>query len=724
MSNDLQALGDFSAALKPHIRGELRTDRMTRALYATDASMYRIEPLGVLIPEHVDDVQAALETAGQYGIPVLPRGGGSSLAGQTVGAALVIDFSNHLNGILEINREEQWARVQPGLVLDTLTAALEPSGLMVGPDPASSNRATLGGMVANNSTGTHSILYGNVINHIRSVKALLADGSQAEFACLQERAWDERGRRSGLEGEIYQGLTRLLEEQGDVVERDTSKHWRRNSGYRLEYLLREERNLAQLLCGSEGTLAVITELTIGLVPRPERTALAVAQFHTRREALRAVVSILETDPSAVELFDDNAIRQTRLAPGYAHRLTFLEGDPGAILVVEYYGESDTELADRVEVLRRRLAREGHGYAVVPALTAQQMSNVWTIRKEGLGLIMSVKGDAKPQAFIEDAAVPVEHLADYIDELEEVTERLETPMVLYAHASAGCLHARPFLNTREVRDVQRMRDIAVASMELVRKYGGVVSSEHGEGLARSWLNEQLFGPELYDTYRRVKRIFDPKNILNPGKIVDAPPMTENLRMGPGYETLPTLDVLDFSDDGGYAGAVELCNGNGACRKLESGTMCPSYMVTLDEKDTTRARANILRSALSGQIPHSELTGKDVAEVMDLCIMCKACKTECPSNVDMAKIKAEWLSKYWKAKGLPLRTRFFAYMPFVTRKLANSPVARAANWFNGLAPTRKMMERTLGLSTKRALPSIAPESFTAWFNKQLRKQRWRT
>jgi len=720
MQGTLTPLSDFADALSPHIQGELRTDTMTRALYATDASLYQMMPLAVLVPRHIEDVHAAVEAAQRYGIPVLPRGGGSSLAGQTVGTALVIDFSNHLNAILEINPEERWARVMPGLVLDTLSSALQPHGLMVGPDPASSNRATLGGMVANNSTGTHSILYGNVINHIHSVKALLADGSAVHFGPVDPSGWAERSRRSGLEGDIYRGLTRLVEERGAIIERDTSKHWRRNTGYRLEYLLRDERNLAHLLCGSEGTLGVITELTIGLVPQPKRTALAVAQFHTRRDALRSVTSILETEPSAIELFDENAIQQTRLAPGYAHRLTFLEGNPGAILVVEYYGETDAELRDKAERLRQKMLREGHGYAIVPAITPQQMANVWTIRKEGLGLIMSVKGDAKPQAFIEDAAVPVEHLADYIEELEEAVERLGTRMVLYAHASAGCLHVRPFINTKDARDVIRMRDIAQASMELVRKYGGVVSSEHGEGLARSWLNEQLLGPELYETNRQLKRLFDPKGILNPGKKVDAPPMTENLRMGPDYQVIPTIEVMDFSEHGGFQQAIELCNGNGACRKLQNGTMCPSYMVTYDEEDTTRARANALRAAMSGEIPHEELTGQRMYDVMDLCVMCKACKTECPSNVDMAKIKTEWLRKYWEANGLPQRTRFFAYMPFIVRKLSNTPLAKAGNWFNGLKLTRKAFERTLGVSTKRELPPVAPESFTAWF----KKRQWRT
>lgn len=708
-------LHDFVSALRPRLAGDLRTDAVSRALYATDASMYKMMPVGVLIPRHMDDVHAAVEVAARFGVPVLPRGGGSSLAGQTVKTALVIDFSQHLDQVLEVNPEERWVRVQPGITHDVLNLVLGRHGLMIGPDPASSNRATLGGMVGNNATGTHSILYGNVINHIRSVRTFLADGSTADFGPLGPDAWAQRTRRSGLEGDIYRGLDALLREQGDVVARDTPKHWRRNSGYRLEYLLGDERNVAQLLCGSEGTLAVTTEVTLGLVPRPTKTILGVVHFRTLREALRSVTAILETGPSAVELFDGTAIEQTRRAPGYAHRLTFVEGDPGAVLITEYYGETDAELASKLQQLQNAMARGKHGYAVVPAVTPQQIQNVWTVRKEGLGLIMGVQGDHKPHAFIEDASVPVEHLADYVDGLLQVHEETNTRVVLYAHASAGCLHVRPFINTKDAREVEKMKEIAVASMELVRQYGGAVSSEHGDGIARSWLLEGLVGPELYDVYRQVKRTFDPRGLLNPRNVVDAPPMTEHLRMGPDYRTIPVLQEMDFSESGGFAGMVELCNGNGACRKLQSGTMCPSFMVTREEEHSTRGRANALRAAMSGEVPVEEFTGQRVYEVLDLCVQCKGCKTECPSNVDMAKLKTAWLSKYWEANEMPLRTKLFAHMPRLTRMLTG-PLAASVNWVNERKATRKLMAKTLGISDRRKLPAFAVEPFTTWFRKQ--------
>lgn len=732
-------LDDFFEALAPRVSGDLRRDDMTCALYATDASMYQVMPYGVLFPKRPADVQAALETAHRFEVPVLPRGGGSSLAGQTVNAALVIDFSRYLDAILEVNPEERWARVEPGLVLDHLNTTLEEHGLTVGPDPASSNRATLGGMLANNATGTHSIRYGNMIHHVRRVKGYLSDGTPFDFGPLDEDGWAEKGEQKGREGEVFRALARLIAEEEDIIRRDTPKHWRRNSGYRLEYLLPGEvpgavppvgrftdgaamnvRNPAQLLCGSEGTLAVVTEITLSLVERPPQTALGIAHFETRDEALRAVTTILETDPSAVELFDGVAIESARSAPGFSHRLTFIDGDPGAVLITEYEGRSVRKLAEKLDALERTLAEAGTGYSVVRILAPEQIRNVWSVRKEGLGLIMGVRGAYKPVAFIEDASVPVEHLADYIDELSTLIEEAEeTRAVYYAHASAGTLHVRPFIDTKRPEEVEKMKRIAEGSMELVARYGGSVSSEHGDGRARGWLNERLLGSELCDVYRRVKKIFDPKGLLNPGIILDTPPMDRDLRMGPDYETIPVLTEMDFSENDGFQSAVELCNGNGACRKLQSGTMCPSFMVTREEEDSTRGRANALRNAMSGALPPEELTSERMFEVMDLCIQCKACKTECPSNVDMAKIKTEWLDKYWQEHRMPFRTRLFAHLPKLSRRLAGGVLARTANWANEKGPVRALLNRTLGISRERALPPFAEETFSQWFEQHARR-----
>ena len=707
-------LRDFRHTLAPRIAGELLVDDVSRALYATDASIYRMQPHAVLIPRTMDDVQAAIEEAARFEIPVLPRGGGSSLAGQTVAEALVIDFTKYLDRILEIDEEARQVRVQPGLVLDRLNTALLPVGLMVGPDPASSNRATLGGMVGNNATGAHSILYGNTVDHIQALDVFLDDGTPVRFEETGAERWNQRTRSEGREGAIYRGLDRLLQADAETIRRDTPRHWRRNSGYRLEHLLdKAARNPARLLCGSEGTLAITKEILLQAVERPKRSVLGVVHFATLREALESVTTILETGPSAIELFDGIAIEQTRRAPGFAHRLTFVEGNPEAVLITEYFGGSEQQLTARLNDLKRTLERSKAGYMVVPARTPEEIANVWAVRKEGLGLIMGVEGEHKPIAFIEDASVPVEHLAEYVAALMPLLKGVRT--VLYAHASAGTLHIRPFINTKDAEDVARMRDIAQGSMELVRRFGGTISSEHGDGLARSEFLEPLLGSELYRVYQETKNLFDPHGLLNPGKIVGAPPMTEHLRMGPEYETLPVVERLDFSDQGGFARSIELCNGNGACRKLDTGTMCPPFMVTRNEQDNTRGRANALREALSGRLPREALTGKRMYEVMDLCIQCKGCKTECPSNVDMARIKSEWLGMYWQKHAPSLRTRLFAHMPLMARRM-NGSTARLVNGLNKRRGIRRLLERTMGLSAHRTLPPFAAEPFTKWFAKQ--------
>ncbi len=712
-------LDDLAAALAPRLTGDLRTDTVSRALYATDGSMYQKMPVAVLRPKTLDDVYAAVEEAIAREIPILPRGGGSALAGQTVNHALVVDFSPYLNGILEVNGEEKWARVQPGCVLDLFNAEVGKHGLTFGPDPASSSRATLGGMVGNNATGTHSLVYGNTIHHVRRLDTILSDGSRASFEALDAAAWNRAMQKTGFEGDIYRGLDALIDARGDTIRRDTSKHWRRNSGYRLEHLLESPRNVARLLCGSEGTLAITTEIEVGLVEKPKKTALGVVHYATLDAALRSAVTILTTDPSAVELFDEVALDAARRSPGFSDKLTFVSGRPGAILITEYFGDTDAELAARLDALEAALAAAGEGTGVVRALAPQQISNVWAVRKEGLGLIMSAKGDLKPIAFIEDASVPVEHLADYIAGLLQVLHDTNTPVAVYAHASAGTLHVRPFINTKDAREVEKMRDIALASMELVRRYGGTVSSEHGDGLARSWLNRGLLGDELYAANVEAKTLFDPHNRLNPGNVVEAPPMTEDLRLGPSYETLDVLTELDWSREGSFAGAVEMCNGNGACRKLQSGVMCPSYMVTLDEEHSTRGRANALRMAMSGEAGRDAFTSERVYEVLDLCVSCKGCKTECPSNVDMAKMKMEWLGHYYDEHGVSARTRFFANAPKLARALKGRR-ARLVNWANGKPFLRKQMEKVMGITARRPLPPFAAEPFTTWF----KKQTWRT
>lgn len=720
----LSALPEFLNELRPRVAGELRTDAYSQVLYSTDASIYRVPPLGVLIPETFEDVQAAVEIAAKHHIPVLPRGAGSSLAGQAVNAALVIDMTRHLDQVLEINPEERWVRVQPGLVLDELNLRLAPLGLQFGPDPASSNRATLGGIVSNNSTGSHSIVYGMTADHVLSTDVLLSDGSPTNFSPLTEDAFNAKRQGKGLEGDIYRAMHTLRTDGADVIRAGTPRHWRRCGGYNLDRLIPAisvpnggtipsfkigapgQFNLASLVCGAEGTLAVIREIKLNLVPVPEKSALAVVHFASLSDALSSVPEILETGPSAIELLDHIGLTRSKAVPAYARLLnTFIDGDPNCVLVTEYTGESDAELKARMDRLRRKSV----GSSIVELFSPEAQARVWQVRKVALGFLMSVKGDFKPVPFIEDAAVPVEHLADYISQIEGFCETIGTKVGYYAHASAGCLHVRPLINTKTAREIAKMPSILDFSVALLGEYGGALSSEHGDGRARSWINERFFGPALYDLFRKTKAAFDPHNLLNPGNIVDAPHMTENLRYGPDYHTIPLGEHLDFSEDHGFAGAVEMCNGAGICRKRTAGTMCPSFMVTRDEEHSTRGRANALRAALSGVLPTGELTSRRMYEVMDLCIECKACKAECPSGVDMAKIKFEFLAQYYENNRVPLRSRIFAGIAGTSR-LVSGPLAPIVNSLLRLPPVRWGLDRFFGITSRRGMPAFARSAFS--------------
>ena len=719
----VQNVADFLADLAPRVTGELRTDIYSRMLYSTDASIYQVMPHAVLIPRNADDVQAAVTLAHERRIPIVPRTAGSSLAGQAIGEALIIDFSRHLDAILELNKEESWVRVQPGIVLDELNLYLKPHALQFGPDPASSNRAAMGGIVANNSTGSHSILYGMTADHVLELETFLSDGSTAHLGPVEEAVLPQYRKRPGLEGRLYRGVAELAGANVDAILAGTPRHWRRCGGYNLDRFVdgasfrypRDPRfNLAKMICGSEGTLAVMTELKLGVVDLPTRTGLAVVHFDSLYEALSSVPAMLETRPSAIELLDNLGLTLCRGVPQYARLLsTFVEGTPNCVLITEFRGESETELRASVDNLQQHLTRQGVKTHTVAAIDPQLQTNVWTVRKVGLGLMMSIKGDYKPIPFIEDAAVPPQHLADYVTEIERFCREIGTDRVaMYAHASAGCLHIRPLINTKLAADVERLPKIASFAAELLGRYGGSLSSEHGDGRVRSWLNEQFFGRELYELYRQVKGIFDPAGILNPGQVVDAPPMTRDLRYGTEYRALQQPEHLDFSSDQGFDRAVEMCNGAGICRKKTEGTMCPSFMVTREEEHSTRGRANLLRAAMSGRLPAEELTGERIYAAMDLCIECKACKAECPSSVDMAKVKFEYLARYYEANPVPARVRFFADIARASRASSGwrAPIVNA---LLGAAPVRRLLEKVLGISSKRTLPRFAVQPFTRWF-----------
>jgi len=718
-------VNDLEHELRKVVAGDVRFDRISRLLYSTDASMYQVEPIGVVIPRDADDVQAAVEVARRQQVALLPRGGGTSLTGQTVNRALVLDFSRHMNRVLEVDAEGQWAKVEPGLVQDELNRHVRPMGLLFGPDTSTSNRATLGGMLGNNSGGSHSIVYGLTVDHVIEVTALLADGTRVVFGDVTPEELARRGQRGGLEGRIYREVARIRDAYADEIRARYPHHWRRVAGYNLNELVgvgikpgsvagdgaARGVNMARLVVGSEGTLLTIVDAKVRLMRRPKTTALDVIHYRDLQEALESSQSILETGPYAVELTDKMILDLARDNIEQAQRMGFVQGDPAAILIVEYAGDSEAEVRAKVADLEARRARARFGYAATLAFDPAEQQSIWKLRKAGLGLLLGMKGDKKPIAFVEDTAVAPEHLAEFVPRFREIFAKHDAIGAYYGHCSVGCLHIRPVIDLKIPRGLEQVRAIADEITGLVLDFGGTISSEHGDGRARSPFLERMYGRRLMGAFRELKRAFDSENRLNPGNIVDAPGILENLRYGVGYTTWEPTTLLDFSGQGGFAAAVELCNGVGVCRKTLEGTMCPSYMATKDEEHSTRGRANALRAVLSGRLPPSEFTGTRLHEVMDLCLECKGCKAECPANVDMAKLKYEFLHHYYAANGLPLRNRVFGRIERLNRLGAHLPAL--FNWTSGLAVTRWLLERVAGIDRRRPLPKLAAATFTEWF-----------
>lgn len=683
-------------------------DSVTRFLYSTDASNYQIIPIGVTFPRHADDVCAIHAVATEYGVPILPRGGGTSLAGQTVGEAIVIDFTRHMRRVTAIDAESRTVRVEPGLILEQMNNQLKPLGLMFGPDPASANRATMGGCLANNSSGTHSILYRMTADHVRSLDMVMASGEKLHLAAGQ--VYGETLQR------LVDGVKQVLTTYADFISTRYPKTWRTVAGYALNRLDLSLIDLAQLVIGSEGTLGSIVGAELALVERPQRTALAIIHFDDLMPALEIVSAILETGPSAVELFDKLLLDRTRHQPEFARRLTFVEGDPAALLAVEYYGASEAELTHHVTQLQTRLQVLGHRGAVVVLLDTQQQANVWTIRKAGLGLLASNRSDWKTVPVIEDAAVPVEHLPAYVERIQAIVTGEGAEMSIYAHASAGCLHVRPLLNLKTTEGLRQYRAIAEAAVEAVLAYGGTTSGEHGEGLVRGEFSERLFGAELTQAFREIKHLFDPQRLMNPGKVFDTPPMDDPslLRYGPGYATpLTIIDTrYDWSSDQGFAGAVEMCNGAGVCRKEGIGVMCPSFMATREERDSTRGRANILRLAMTGRLGLDGMHSAEARSVLDLCLSCKACKVECPSSVDMARLKAEFMANYYDHHGIPLAAWLVGNVHRLSRLASLMP--RISNM------ARALMKPIMHIAPEREVPRYALQRFSQWWKHQPRQE----
>jgi FAD/FMN-containing dehydrogenase/Fe-S oxidoreductase len=697
------AVSELRQELEKQIEGEVRFDTISRALYSTDASVYQIEPIGVVIPKKREDILRTLEICRRRRCPITMRGGGTSQAGQAIGSGIQIDISKYYNRLLEVNAGEQWARVEPGIVLDELNAQLAPLGLRFAPDITTASRATIGGMMANNSAGARSVLYGKTIDHVLEQVVALADGSIAHFRQIPR---GEVPAGDTLEAACYQTVLRLACTHADEIDRRFPKILRRVGGYNLDEFVDRSRpvNLAKIMVGSEGTLGIVLEAKLKLVPLPKAKAVMVIMFADLLQSLAASPVILRHGPSAVEVMDKSILDHTRQNQALERiRSAVIQGDPAATLCVEFYADRKEDLPPRLAALEKDLRARDLGYAYHSETDPAAQLRIWSLREASLGLSMAMKEDAKSIAFVEDTAVAPEKLRDFIERFLAIIHSHGTTAGIYAHASVGCLHVRPVINMKTEQGVLTFQAIAEQVSDLVLEFGGALSAEHGDGLVRSPFMQKMFGPALYGAFREIKHTFDPDGIFNPGKIVDAPPLTENLRFGAGYQTPKPSTWFDYSEYGGMGGAVEMCSGVGACRKKLAGTMCPSYMATHEEAHSTRGRANTLRLAMAGRLGEAGLGDQGVFDVLDLCLECRACKSECPVGVDMARFKSEFLADYWKRHGTPLRARL----------LGN--IDRLAVWGSRFAPLSNWLApgSLAGVDRRRSTPAFQRQTFARWF-----------
>lgn len=726
-------LAALKQALSGEFRGELMAGPFSRMLYATDASIYQQSPLLVAVPREPEDMEILLRACHRCEVPLVPRGGGTSLAGQAVGAGVAVDTSKYLNRLLRVVPEESWCEVEPGLVLTHLNTQLAATGLMFAPDPATAEHATLGGAIANNSSGTRSVLYGKTVDHVEALTFLCGLGELHQFRPLSRESLERVMEGGGRSAELTRKLVRLVKNNAELVADRFPKILRRVSGYNLDELLRglhalewgvpdfqgqraplappiTSFNPAKLIVGSEGSLGLITRARLHLTPRPKARGLLVSHYRGLKEALLGNAVLMETGPAASELMDKMLLDLARTQLSISRRMGFLEGEPEAVVLTEYFGENRAEVVSKLGAAAKLLASHGSSYASPYFTEESEMTRIWQVRKAGLPLLLGLPGGRKPIAFVEDTAVDPSRLVEYVERFDQIVRRHGTTAAYYAHASVGCLHIRPLLDLRRPEEVATMEALSAEISDLVIEFGGSMSGEHGDGLARGIWNEKLFGPVVYELFREVKNLFDPKGLLNPGKVVDSPPMTESLRQGVGYQPKEVETELDWGREGGFLTAVELCNGAGVCRKTERGTMCPSFMVTGDEEHSTRGRSNLLRAILTGRLPVEELHGPRLQQALDLCLECKACKSECPSGVDVAKMKFEVTSGYYKTHRVPWRVQAFARADLMSR--FGSALAPVSNWILG-SPLKPLVQHLVGLAPERDFPTFARQNFWDWW-----------
>ena len=699
-------IGDSALAqrLNRELEGDVLFDRFSRGRYATDASIYQMEPMGVIVPRTARDVSRAMAIAADEGIPITARGGGTSQCGQTVNHSLVMDLSKHLNKLVSVDASAGIAEVEPGIVLDDLNRALKPHGLWFPVDVSTSSRATIGGMAGNNSCGSRSIRYGTMRDNVLAIDAVLADGAEMHFGAITAA---EAAQLQGRTGDMVRQLMALGAAEADEIRARFPDLMRRVGGYNIDALLPGNNiNLSHLLVGSEGTLAHSQKLRLKLSPLATNKTLGVCHFPSFYQAMDAAQHLVKLNPVAVELVDDTMIALARDIPMFKATVDrFVEGQPAALLLVEFAEVDANESLSKLRDLVSLMADLGFPGAVVEAIDPSFQSAIWEVRKQGLNIMMSMKSAGKPVSFVEDCAVRLEDLADYTDRLTQVFQKYNTTGTWYAHASVGTLHVRPVLNMKEELGATQMRAIAEEAFELVRAYKGSHSGEHGDGIVRSEFHADMFGQRMANNFKTVKTVMDPSSLFNPGKIVDPPKMDDRslFRFKPDYQTADIDTVFDWTPWGDFSGAIEMCNNNGACRKSIGGVMCPSFRVTGDERDLTRGRANTLRLAMSGQLGENALTAPEMTETMSLCVGCKGCKRECPTSVDMAKFKVEMAHQKARRHGLSLRDRVVAELPRYAR--AASRFSFLSNWLQDLPWVR----RVLGFADDRKLPAWAATAF---------------
>lgn len=709
--------------LSKALEGDLSYDELHRVIYATDASVYQIKPLAVAQPKTVADIQTLVHFANEHQIPLTPRTAGTSLAGQTVGSGIIVDVSKYFTQIISLDQENKTVTVQPGVIRDELNLFLKPFGLFFSPTTSTSNRCMIGGMVGNNSSGTTSIRYGVTRDKIVALQAILSDGSATVFKSLTSEAFIEKTKGTSLENHIYRTLYEELsntETQNEIVkEFPKPEIHRRNTGYAVDLLLKSDLfsgaeptiNLGTLLCGSEGTLAFTTEITLKVDDLPPAYNIMVAaHFHSIQESLEAVMIAMKHHLYTCEMMDDTILNCTKTNREQAKNRFFIQGEPKAIIMLEVAADTIEDVERQAEALIADLKQNNFGYAL-PKLYGKEIDKINALRKAGLGLLGSIVGDDKAADSIEDTAVELSDLPNYIAEFAAMMKKYGQEAIYYAHAGAGELHLRPILNLKKKEDLQLFRTIATEVAVLVKKYRGSLSGEHGDGIVRGEFLPYMIGESNYELLKRIKKAFDPNSIFNKGRITDTPKMDENLRVISGREEPTIQTIQDFSDSMGILRLAEKCNGSGDCRKLPSagGTLCPSYRATRNEKDTTRARANSLRQFLTNSDKDNKFDHEELYQVFDLCVSCKACASECPSNVDIASLKAEFLYQYQKANGFSKRNKIFAYN--ATLNTLGSLTPTFTNWVSNLA----LVKKTMGIAPQRVVPHLAPTTFRNWVKK---------